>query len=52
MIPEPTAARRRTAPVPDRVAFVAKQVADWVRLGAKPAQDRRIAIVLSQLPEP
>jgi cobaltochelatase CobN len=37
-------------PVPDRVRFVAAQAAAWVRLGAKPAKDRRVAIVLSNYP--
>jgi len=37
-------------PVADRVRFVAAQAAAWVRLGRKPARDRRIAIVLSNYP--
>ena len=37
-------------PVADRVRFVAAQAAAWVRLGAKPAKDRRVAIVLSNYP--
>ena len=38
-------------PVADRVAFVAKQAAAWVRLGQKPAADRRVALVLSNYPD-
>ncbi len=37
-------------PVPDRVVFAAKQAASWVRLAAKTAKDRRIAIILSNYP--
>ncbi len=37
-------------PVADRVAFVAEQAARWVRLAAKPAGERRIALVLSNYP--
>ncbi len=37
-------------PVADRVAFVASQAAAWIRLGAKPAKERRVAIVLSNYP--
>jgi cobaltochelatase CobN len=38
-------------PVADRVAFVAEQAAAWVRLGARPASERRVAIVLSNYPD-
>jgi cobaltochelatase CobN len=38
------------APVADRVDFVARLAAAWVRLGGKPAKDRRIALVLSNYP--
>jgi cobaltochelatase CobN len=38
-------------PVPDRVRFVARQAAAWVRLANKPAKDRRVAIVLSNYPD-
>ncbi|MCX5514886.1 cobaltochelatase subunit CobN [Kaistia algarum] len=34
----------------ERIAFVAAQVAAWVRLGAKPASKSRIALVLSNYP--
>ncbi|HWJ72938.1 MAG TPA: cobaltochelatase subunit CobN [Kaistia sp.] len=34
----------------ERIAFVAAQAARWVRLGRKPARDRRIAIILSNYP--
>jgi len=37
-------------PVADRVRFVAAQATAWIRLGAKPAKERRIAIVLSNYP--
>src|SRR4029078_6398000 len=37
-------------PVPDRVRFVARQAAAWVRLARKPTCERRIAIVLSNYP--
>jgi len=37
--------------VPDRVRFVAAQAAAWVRLARKPANDRLIAIVLSNYPD-
>lgn len=37
-------------PAIDRVDFVARLAAAWVRLGAKPRADRRIAIVLSDYP--
>ncbi|HET7714648.1 MAG TPA: cobaltochelatase subunit CobN [Bauldia sp.] len=37
-------------PVADRVRFVAKQAAAWVRLAAKPAHERRVAVVLSNYP--
>src|SRR5438067_9056459 len=37
-------------PVPDRVAFVADLARNWARLRAKPAAERRIAIVLANYP--
>ncbi|WP_421723804.1 cobaltochelatase subunit CobN [Bauldia sp.] len=37
-------------PRADRVAFVAEQVAAWIRVGQKPAPNRRVAIVLSNYP--
>ncbi len=36
---------------PERVAFVARQAAGWVRLGAKPPEERRVALVLSNYPD-
>lgn len=38
------------APVPDRVAHVAKLAAGWARLGDTPRAERRIAIMLSDYP--
>lgn len=38
------------APVPDRIAFVARLAANWARLRRKPAHDRRIAMVLANYP--
>jgi cobaltochelatase CobN len=35
----------------ERIAFVAAQAANWVRLAAKAAADRRIALVLSNYPD-
>ena len=40
----------RHEPLPDRVAFAASLAAAWARLGAKPAPERRIAVVLSDYP--
>jgi cobaltochelatase CobN len=37
--------------VPDRIAFVARQAAKWVTLGAKAAAERKIALVLSNYPD-
>ena len=37
-------------PVDDRVAFTAALAASWVRLGATPAGERRIALVLANYP--
>jgi len=37
-------------PVPDRIRFVAAQAASWARLGAKPAAERRVALILSNYP--
>jgi cobaltochelatase CobN len=36
--------------VPDRIDFVARQAAAWVRLGAKPASERKVAVILSNYP--
>ncbi|MGE4220762.1 MAG: cobaltochelatase subunit CobN, partial [Alphaproteobacteria bacterium] len=38
------------APVADRVAFVADLAANWLRLRAKPAAERRVAVVLANYP--
>ena len=38
-------------PVADRIDFVARQAAAWVRLGAKRAGERRVAIVLANYPD-
>ncbi|MEX0852630.1 MAG: cobaltochelatase subunit CobN, partial [Bauldia sp.] len=44
--------RARTyLPVADRVGFVARQAAAWVRLAETPAARRRVAIVLSNYPD-
>ena len=37
-------------PVADRVNFVVKQAKAWIELAAKPAAERRVAIVLSNYP--
>ena len=37
-------------PVPDRIAFVARQAAAWVSLRRKPQTDRRVAIILANYP--
>jgi cobaltochelatase CobN len=37
-------------PKANRIAFVAEQAARWVRLGAKPPSERKVAIVLSNYP--
>jgi cobaltochelatase CobN len=37
--------------VPDRIAFVARQAAAWVRLAARPPSQRRVALVLSNYPD-
>ena len=37
-------------PVPDRVEFVAKLAAGWLRLGRTPVERRRLAIVLANYP--
>jgi cobaltochelatase CobN len=37
-------------PLPDRVEFVARLAANWVRLGRTPRFDRRLALVLSDYP--
>jgi cobaltochelatase CobN len=37
-------------PVADRVAFVADLAASWVRLGAIPPEERRIAVILGNYP--
>ncbi|SER50721.1 cobaltochelatase subunit CobN [Rhizobium sp. NFR03] len=38
------------APLPDRVAFVAKLAANWARLHRTPPVDRKVAIVLANYP--
>ncbi|KQT88204.1 cobaltochelatase subunit CobN [Aurantimonas sp. Leaf443] len=38
------------APVADRVAFVAELAARWLRLGARTAAERRVAILLANYP--
>lgn len=40
----------RHAPLPDRVDYVARLAAAWVRLGRTPRAQRRIALVLSDYP--
>ncbi|MBY0432252.1 MAG: cobaltochelatase subunit CobN, partial [Rhodospirillales bacterium] len=40
----------RHVPVADRVAFVAELAANWVKLRRKPAEDRRIALILANYP--
>ena len=37
-------------PVPDRIVFVARLAANWVRLHRTPPQERRIALVLANYP--
>jgi cobaltochelatase CobN len=37
-------------PVSDRIEFVAKLAANWARLGSKPRQERRIALILANYP--
>ncbi|WP_392535380.1 cobaltochelatase subunit CobN [Nostoc sp. C117] len=37
-------------PVSDRIEFVAKLAANWVRLRSKPPQERRIALILANYP--
>jgi cobaltochelatase CobN len=38
------------APVADRVAFIADLAANWVKLRRKPAEERRVALVLANYP--
>ena len=38
-------------PIDDRIRFVARQTAAWVRLGATPAGERKIALILSNYPD-
>ncbi|TBR22993.1 MAG: cobaltochelatase subunit CobN, partial [Reyranella sp.] len=40
----------RHAPLPDRVDYVARLAANWVRLATTPRPDRRVALVLSDYP--
>ncbi len=40
----------RHEPLPDRVAFTADLAANWARLRAKTASERRVAIVLANYP--
>ena len=37
-------------PLPDRIAFVARLAANWLRLRATPVSERRVAIVLANYP--
>ena len=37
-------------PVPDRVAFVARLAASWLRLGSTPIDRRRLAVILANYP--
>ena len=37
-------------PVPDRVEFVAKLAASWLRLGSTPVERRRLAVILANYP--
>ena len=37
-------------PVPDRVEFVAKLAASWLRLGSTPVDQRRLAVILANYP--
>ena len=37
-------------PVPDRVEFVAKLAASWLRLGSAPVDRRRLAVILANYP--
>src|SRR3990167_4449764 len=50
--PDPSTASTRTdhRPVADRVRFVVQQAKAWIGLARKPAQERRVAIVLSHYP--
>ena len=48
--PELEFARYAHAPEPARIAAIADRVAAWHRLTAKPAADRRVALVLSTYP--
>ncbi len=43
-------AETRHEPAPDRVSYVAKLAAAWVRLGRKPRDSRSLALVLSDYP--
>lgn len=43
-------ARREHRAEPDRIAAIADRVHGWIALGAKPAAERRLAIVLSTYP--
>ncbi|UYN95614.1 MAG: cobaltochelatase subunit CobN [Enhydrobacter sp.] len=40
----------RHVPLPDRVDFVARLAASWVRLARKPRHERRLALVMSDYP--
>jgi len=44
-------ASARHEPLPDRVDFVARLAAAWVRLGQKARAERRLALVLSDYPQ-
>ncbi|WP_417586414.1 cobaltochelatase subunit CobN [Pararhodobacter oceanensis] len=43
-------ARFSHSPEPDRIAAIADRVQGWTRLAAKPANERRVALVLSTYP--
>ncbi|HEY5080599.1 MAG TPA: cobaltochelatase subunit CobN [Bauldia sp.] len=48
---EPVGGAATYRQVPDRIAFVAKQAAAWVRLGIKGAPERKVALILSNYPD-
>ncbi len=46
----PAGTQAEHRPLPDRVAFVARQAKAWIDLGRKPAAEKRVAIILSNYP--
>ncbi len=48
---EPAGAATTYRQVPDRIAFVARQAAAWVRLATLPAAERKVALILSNYPD-